>query len=76
MWFFSTDWHGLILTRSYGKGTAGKSEKEQQEQRPNLQIVDEYGGDDETRTRDLCRDSGPMIGFTTTYKAAGTAKGP
>jgi hypothetical protein len=32
------------------------------------------GGDDETRTRDLCRDSGPVIGFTTTYKTAGTAK--
>ena len=32
------------------------------------------GGDDETRTRDLCRDSGPLIGFTTTYKSAGTAK--
>jgi len=33
------------------------------------------GGDDETRTRDLCRDSGPLKGFTTTYKTAGTAKG-
>jgi hypothetical protein len=33
------------------------------------------GGDDETRTRDLCRDSGALIGFTTTYKTAGTAKG-
>jgi integrase len=33
------------------------------------------GGDDETRTRDLCRDSGPLLGFTTTYKTAGTAKG-
>jgi len=32
------------------------------------------GGDDETRTRDLCRDSGAGIGFTTTYKNAGTAK--
>src|ERR1700730_5536227 len=29
------------------------------------------GGDDETRTRDLCRD---RIGLTTTYKTAGTAK--
>jgi len=29
----------------------------------------------ETRTRDLCRDSGPLKGFTTTYKTAGTAKG-
>ena len=26
------------------------------------------GGDDETRTRDLCRDSGPLIGFTTGSK--------
>ncbi len=33
------------------------------------------GGDDETRTRDLCRDSGPLKGFTTTYKTAGTARG-
>jgi hypothetical protein len=33
------------------------------------------GGDDETRTRDFCRDSGALIGFTTTYKTAGTAKG-
>ena len=33
------------------------------------------GGDVETRTRDLCRDSGPLIGFTATYKTAGTAKG-
>src|SRR6185437_8124236 len=34
------------------------------------------GGDDETRTRDLCRDSLAGIGFTTTYKNAGTAKIP
>src|SRR5215469_468396 len=33
------------------------------------------GGDDETRTRDLCRDSGPPEGFATSYKIAGTAKG-
>jgi hypothetical protein len=33
------------------------------------------GGDDETRTLDLCRDSGLLKGFTTTYKTAGTAKG-
>jgi hypothetical protein len=33
------------------------------------------GGDDGTRTRGLRRDSGPLIGFTTTYKTAGTAKG-
>jgi len=34
------------------------------------------GGDDETRTRDLCRDSLAGIGFTATYKNAGTAKIP
>jgi hypothetical protein len=34
------------------------------------------GGDDETRTRDLCRDSAAWIGFTTTYNNAGTAKLP
>jgi hypothetical protein len=28
-------------------------------------------GDDETRTRDLCRDSGAGSGFTTTYKDRG-----
>jgi hypothetical protein len=33
------------------------------------------GGDDGTRTCGLCRDSGPLKGFTTTYKTAGTAKG-
>ena len=33
-------------------------------------------GDDETRTRDLCRDSAAWIGFTTTYNNAGTAKLP
>jgi hypothetical protein len=32
------------------------------------------GGDDGTRTRGLCRDSTARIGFTTTYKTAGTAK--
>ncbi len=32
------------------------------------------GGDDGTRTRGLCRDSVAWIGFTTTYKNAGTAK--
>src|SRR5437667_7639406 len=30
-----------------------------------------YGGDDETRTRDLCRDSVAWLGFTTTYKTCG-----
>ena len=43
--------------------------------KPFLQVLFENGGDDETRTRDLCRDSGPLKGFTTTYKSAGTAKG-
>src|SRR5271165_294389 len=32
------------------------------------------GGDDETRTRDLCRDSVAWLGFTRTYNTAGTAK--
>jgi hypothetical protein len=32
------------------------------------------GGDDESRTRDLCRDRVAWLGFTTTYKTAGTAK--
>ncbi len=32
------------------------------------------GGDDETRTRDLCRDSIAWLVFTTTYNTAGTAK--
>jgi hypothetical protein len=31
------------------------------------------GGDDETRTRDLCRDSAALNGFTTTQNNAGTA---
>jgi len=39
------------------------------------QVLRKNGGDDETRTRDLCRDGGPLIGFTTTYKTAGTANG-
>jgi hypothetical protein len=40
----------------------------------SLQALEKNGGDDETRTRDLCRDSPARIGFTTTYKHAGTAK--
>jgi hypothetical protein len=32
------------------------------------------GGDDETQTRDLFRDSAARIDFATTYKTAGTAK--
>ena len=39
-------------------------------------MFEENGGDDETRTRDLCRDSVAWIGFTTTYNTAGTAKVP
>jgi hypothetical protein len=38
--------------------------------------VEKAGGDDETRTRDLCRDRVTPLGFTTTYKYAGTAKIP
>ena len=45
--------------------------------KPNFpQLLEKNGGDDETRTRDLCRDSLAGIGFTTTYKNAGTAKIP
>jgi hypothetical protein len=33
-------------------------------------------GDDETRTRDLCRDSAAGIGFTTTYKTRGDCQTP
>jgi len=40
----------------------------------SLQVLERIGGDDGTRTRDLCRDSFAWIGFTTTYKTAGTAK--
>ncbi len=39
-----------------------------------LYLIEKAGGDDETRTRDLCRDRVPLLGFTTTYKYAGTAK--
>jgi len=31
------------------------------------------GGDDGARTRDLCRDSLPVSGFSTTYKPVGNA---
>ena len=34
-------------------------------------MIGKYGGDDETRTRDLCRDSQGLLGFTTTYKTCG-----
>jgi hypothetical protein len=34
-------------------------------------VIEKYGGDDETRTRDLCRDSVAWIGFITTYKTCG-----
>jgi hypothetical protein len=40
----------------------------------SLQVLEKNGGDDGTRTRDLCRDSPARIGVTTTYKPAGTAK--
>jgi len=39
-------------------------------------VIERNGGDDGTRTRGLCRDSLAGIGFTTTYKNAGTAKIP
>jgi hypothetical protein len=34
-------------------------------------VLEKNGWDDETRTRDLCRDSDAGIGFTTTYKDRG-----
>ena len=37
-------------------------------------VLERNGGDDGTRTRDLCRDRVAWLGFTTTYKTAGTAK--
>ena len=39
-------------------------------------VLQKNGGDDGTRTRGLCRDSPSRIGFTMTYKRAGTAKIP
>ena len=41
---------------------------------PFPEVIEKNRGDDGTRIRGLCRDSGPLIGFTTTYKNAGTAK--
>ncbi len=35
------------------------------------QVLEKNGGDDETRTRDLCRDSVAWLGFTTSYKTRG-----
>ena len=40
----------------------------------SLQVLEKNGGDDGTRTRDLCRDRVAWLGFTTTCKTAGTAK--
>jgi hypothetical protein len=42
----------------------------------SLQVFGKNGGDDETRTRDLCRDRAPFYGLPTTYNDAGTAKIP
>jgi hypothetical protein len=38
---FPADWHGLILTRSYSKGKAGESDRQQQS---NLQIFENMAG--------------------------------
>ena len=46
-----------------------------QEQRLNLQIVEEYGGDDGTRTRGLCRDGAGMSSTLNNLQGLlGTAK--
>jgi hypothetical protein len=62
---------GRGLAESYGTNNDTKPEPDPV---PEPQLTEKNGGDDETRTRDLCRDSGPVIGFTTTYKTAGAAK--
>jgi uncharacterized protein involved in exopolysaccharide biosynthesis len=40
----------------------------------STQAIERNGGDDETRTRDLCRDRVQVTCFSATYKLAGTAK--
>jgi hypothetical protein len=39
-----------------------------------LQVIENNGGDDGTRTRGLCRDSLGIIGVSATYILAGAAK--
>jgi len=41
---------------------------------PKPQVIEKYGRPVGTRTPDLYRVKVPLIGFTTTYKTAGTAK--
>ena len=40
----------------------------------SLYALEKNGGDDETRTRDLCRDRLDGFGFSVTYILAGAAK--
>jgi hypothetical protein len=47
---------------------------EQPKRRQGFYVVEEYGRPVGTRTPDLYRVKVPRIGFTTTYKTAGTAK--
>jgi hypothetical protein len=42
----------------------------------SLQVLERNGGDDETRTRDLCRDSATALGISGTYRLMKTAQVP
>ena len=43
--------------------------------KPNFpQMLQKNGGDDETRTRDLCRDSETALGLSRTYRLMKTAQ--
>ena len=57
----------LIVVHDARKAAASGEAHQQVELKVN-------GGDDGTRTRGLCRDSVALIGSTTTYNNAGTAK--
>jgi hypothetical protein len=48
--------------------------KPQPERTPVSQLIEKNGGDDETRTRDLCRDSLGIHVLSATYILAGAAK--
>src|SRR5271168_2077092 len=70
-------------TKQTGSDVFNKGERSTGLTKPNwtkteiansLPVLERIGGDDGTRTRGLCRDSSARIGFTTTYRPAGTAK--